>query len=209
MPPNAFCFAINLYLCTPKAESSVRANWWKMKVTNEFLIPFIGLKLGKHPFEFQINQAFFEKFEYHEYEKCAIQVNVILEKKSTMLELSFKHKGTITVPCDLTNEIFDLPIKGKIKLVVTFGEEFNDDNEELLVLPHGEHQIDIAQYIYEMIVLSVPLKRIHPGIKDGSLQTEALKKLSELTIKEQKIENKKEENIDPRWDKLKKLLTDK
>jgi uncharacterized metal-binding protein YceD (DUF177 family) len=180
-----------------------------MKVTNEFLIPFIGLKLGKHPFEFQINQAFFEKFEYHEYEKCAIQVNVILEKKSTMLELSFKHKGTITVPCDLTNEIFDLPIKGKIKLVVTFGEEFNDDNEELLVLPHGEHQIDIAQYIYEMIVLSVPLKRIHPGIKDGSLQTEALKKLSELTIKEQKIENKKEENIDPRWDKLKKLLTDK
>jgi uncharacterized metal-binding protein YceD (DUF177 family) len=180
-----------------------------MKVTNEFLIPFIGLKLGKHPFEFQINKAFFDKFEYHEYENCAIQVNVVLEKKSTMLELSFKHKGTVTVPCDLTNEIFDLPIKGKIKLVVTFGEEFNDDNEELLVLPHGEHQIDIAQYIYEMIVLSVPLKRVHPGIKDGTLQTEALKKLSELTIKEQKIENKKEENIDPRWDKLKQLLTDK
>jgi uncharacterized metal-binding protein YceD (DUF177 family) len=180
-----------------------------MKFTNEFLIPFIGLKLGKHPFEFQINKAFFDKFEYHEYENCAIQVNVILEKKSTMLELSFKHKGTVTVPCDLTNEIFDLPIKGKIKLVVTFGEEFNDDNEELLVLPHGEHQIDIAQYIYEMIVLSVPFKRVHPGIKDGTLQTEALKKLSELTIKEQKIENKKEENIDPRWDKLKQLLTDK
>jgi uncharacterized metal-binding protein YceD (DUF177 family) len=60
-----------------------------------------------------------------------------------------------------------------------------------------------------MIVLSVPLKRVHPGIKDGTLQTEALKKLSELTIKEQKIENKKEENIDPRWDKLKQLLTDK
>jgi len=180
-----------------------------MKVTNEFLIPFIGLKLGKHPFEFQINKAFFDKFEYHEYENCAIQVNVVLEKKSTMLELSFKHKGTVTVPCDLTNEIFDLPIKGKIKLVVTFGEEFNDDNEELLVLPHGEHQIDIAQYIYEMIVLSVPLKRVHPGIKDGTLQTEALKKLSELTIKEQKLENKKEENIDPRWDKLKQLLTDK
>ena len=180
-----------------------------MKVTNEFLIPFIGLKLGKHPFEFQINQAFFEKFEYHEYENCAIQVNVVLEKKSAMLELSFKHKGTVTVPCDLTNEIFDLPIKGKIKLVVTFGEEFNDDNEELLVLPHGEHQIDIAQYIYEMIVLSVPLKRIHPGIKDGTLKTEALQKLSELTIKQQKLENKKEENIDPRWDKLKQLLTDK
>jgi uncharacterized metal-binding protein YceD (DUF177 family) len=180
-----------------------------MKVTNEFLIPFIGLKLGKHPFEFQISKAFFDSFEYHEYEDCDIKVNVVLEKKSTLLELSFQHKGTVTVPCDVTNEVFPLPVKGKIKLVVTFGEEYNDDNEELLVVPHGEHQIDIAQYIYEMIVLSVPLKRVHPGIKDGTLQTEALQKLSELTIKEQKKEIKKEENIDPRWDKLKQLLTDK
>jgi uncharacterized metal-binding protein YceD (DUF177 family) len=63
-----------------------------------------------------------------------------------------------------------------------------------------------------MIVLSIPLRRIHPGVKDGSLNTEALKKLKELTIKELKIDHKKEqkeENIDPRWDKLKQLLTDK
>jgi len=126
-----------------------------------------------------------------------------------MLELSFKHKGTIHVPCDLTNEMFDLPIKGKIKLVVQFGEEFNNDNEELLIVPHGEFQIDVSQYIYEMIVLSVPLKRVHPGIKDGTLQTETLEQLSKLSIKEQKKESKKEENIDPRWDKLKQLLTDK
>lgn len=180
-----------------------------MKVTNEFLIPFIGLKLGKHQFEFQIRKAFFDSFDYHEYEDCDIKVNIVLDKKSTMLELSFKHNGTIHVPCDLTNEMFDLPIKGKIKLVVNFGEEFNNDNEELLILPHGEHQIDVSQYIYEMIVLSVPLKRVHPGIKDGTLKTEALDKLSKLSIKEQKKESKKEEDIDPRWDKLKQLLTDK
>jgi uncharacterized metal-binding protein YceD (DUF177 family) len=63
-----------------------------------------------------------------------------------------------------------------------------------------------------MITLSVPLKRVHPGVKDGSLQTEALKKLNELTVKtvkEEKEESKQEEDIDPRWEKLKKLLTDK
>jgi uncharacterized metal-binding protein YceD (DUF177 family) len=177
-----------------------------MKVTNEFLIPFIGLKLGKHQFEFNIKKSFFDSFDYHEYEDCDIKVNVILEKKTTLLELAFKHKGTVHVPCDLTNEMFDLSIKGKIKLVVQFGEIFNNDNEELLILPHGEHQIDVSQYIYEMIVLSVPLKRIHPGIKDGTLKTEIL---SKLTVKEQKKESKKEDNIDPRWDKLKQLLTDK
>jgi uncharacterized metal-binding protein YceD (DUF177 family) len=184
----------------------------EMNKTKEYLIPFIGLKLGKHHFEYQISNAFFEIFDYHEFNNSNIKVNVVLEKKSTLLELVFKHKGTVNVPCDMTNEEFDLPIKGKMKLIVRFGDAFNNDNEELLILPHGEFQIDISQYIYEMIVLSVPLKRIHPGIKDGSLQTEALTKLKELTIKELKKEHKKEqkeENIDPRWDKLKQLLTDK
>ena len=184
----------------------------EMNKTKEFLIPFIGLKPGKHHFEYQINKSFFEIFDYHEFNNSNIKVNVVLEKKSTMLEVTFKHKGTVNVPCDMTNEEFDLPIKGSMKLIVRFGEVFNNDNEELLILPHGEFQVDISQYIYEMIVLSVPLRRIHPGIKDGSLKTEALTKLKELTIKEQKKENKKEqkeENIDPRWDKLKQLLTDK
>jgi uncharacterized metal-binding protein YceD (DUF177 family) len=183
-----------------------------MNKKKEYLIPFIGLKLGKHQFEYQIDKAFFEIFDYHEFNNLDVKVNVVLEKNSTMLELAFKHKGTVNVPCDMTSEDFDLPIKGKMKLIVRFGDAFNNDNEELLILPHGEFQIDISQYIYEMIVLSVPLKRIHPGIKDGSLKTEALTKLKELTIKELKKEHtkeQKEENTDPRWDKLKQLLTDK
>jgi uncharacterized metal-binding protein YceD (DUF177 family) len=184
----------------------------EMSKTKEFLIPFVGLKLGKHKFEYQINNAFFEIFDYNEFQNSNIKVNVVIEKKSTMLEITFKHVGTINVPCDLTSEDFDMPIKGSMKLIVRFGDAFNNDNEELLILPFGEFEIDVSQYIYETIVLSVPLRRVHPGIKDGSLKTEALTKLKELTIKEQKKENKKEdkeENIDPRWDKLKQLLTDK
>ncbi|WP_394759577.1 YceD family protein [Flavobacterium sp.] len=187
-----------------------------MKVTNEFLIPFIGLKLGKHQFEYQISKAFFEHFEFDEFESANIKVNIVLEKKNTMLELNFKHSGTINVPCDLTSEDFDLPIKGNLKLVVRFGETFNDENEDLLILPIGEHQIDVAQYIYEMVVLSIPLKKTHPGIKDGTLETKALSKLKEISVTEQAQEENvqeeteiKAENTDPRWDKLKTLLTDK
>ena len=188
----------------------------KMKVTNEFLIPFIGLKLGKHQFEYQISKAFFEHFDFDEFESANIKVNIVLEKKNTMLELNFKHSGTIKVPCDLTSEDFDLPIKGNLKLVVRFGETFNDENEDLLILPIGEHQIDVSQYIYEMIALSIPLKKIHPGIQDGTLETKALSKLKEISVTEQTQEKNvqeeteiKAENTDPRWDKLKTLLTDK
>ncbi len=181
-----------------------------MKKLNEFLIPFIGLKLGKHQFEYQINKAFFESFDYDEFESADIKVSVVFDKKSTMLELNFKHKGTIHVPCDLTNEMFDFPIKGKLKVIVQFGEEYNDDNDELLILPHGEHEINISQIIYEMIALSIPFRKVHPGVKDGTLDSEALRKLNELRVEEIKEENNNtEDNIDPRWDKLKQLLTDK
>jgi uncharacterized metal-binding protein YceD (DUF177 family) len=180
----------------------------EMKVSNEYLIPFIGLKQGKHQFDYQIDKTFFDRFEYDEFESCNVKVDVVLEKKSTMLELHFKHKGTVHVPCDLTGEPFDLPIKGKINVVVQFGDAFNNENEELLILPHGEHQVDVSQYIYEMIVLSIPLKRIHPGVKDGTLKSEAIEKLQALTVKAKKEETKSEET-DPRWDQLKKLLTDK
>jgi uncharacterized metal-binding protein YceD (DUF177 family) len=183
----------------------------RMKKLNEFLIPFIGLKLGKHQFEYQIIKAFFESFDYDEFERADIKVSVVFDKKNTMLELNFKHKGTIHVPCDLTNEMFDFPIKGKLKVIVQFGEEYNDDNDELLILPHGEHEINISQIIYEMIALSIPFRKVHPGVKDGTLDSEALRKLNELRVEEVKEEENKntEDNIDPRWDKLKQLLTDK
>jgi uncharacterized metal-binding protein YceD (DUF177 family) len=194
---------------------SLGQNCVEMNKTKQYLIPFVGLKLGKHHFEYQISNAFFESFDYDEFKNSDIKVNVVLEKKSTMLELIFKQQGTVNVPCDLTSEDFDLAVEGDMKLIVRFGEVYNNDNEDLLILPFGEFEIDIAQYMYEMIVLSVPLRRVHPGVEDGSLKTEALTKLNELILKEQtEVEDKeeeenKEENIDPRWDKLKQLLTDK
>ena len=179
-----------------------------MNDLKEYLIPFVGLKTGKHQFDYQIDNTFFKNFDYDEYNAVSVKVDIVLEKKSTMLELDFKHKGTVNVPCDVSGEEFDLPIKGKLKLLVKFGDAFNDENEELLILPHGEFQVNVAQYIYESIILSVPLRRVHPGIKDGSL-IDVIEKLESLSPKENKKEEQQNNDIDPRWENLKKLLTDK
>lgn len=178
-----------------------------MNNLKEYLIPFVGLKIGKHQFDYQIDNTFFKNFDYNEFNDVSVKVNIVLEKKSTMLELDFKHKGTVNVPCDVSGEEFDLPIKGKLKLLVKFGDAFNDENEELLILPHGEFQVNVAQYIYESIILSVPLRRIHPGVKDGSL-SDVIEKLESFSPKENKKEQQNND-IDPRWENLKKLLTDK
>ena len=181
-----------------------------MKDLKEFTIPFKGLKIGKHQFEFELNNKFFEHFEYDEFNKSLIKLNVQLEKMSTLMEFTLDFRGHVNVACDVTNEPYDQDVFGTYQFVVKFGEEENNENEDLLILPHGSYEVNIQQFIYESVVLSLPLRRVHPGVADGSLKSDILEKLEELspeTSKEQETEE--DENTDPRWDSLKKLLTDK
>ena len=177
----------------------------EMRNLAAYTIPFVGLKLGKHQFEYDIDNEF---FEYDDLNSSNVKIDLLLEKKTTMMELTFKASGSVNVNCDLTNEPYDQPIDGSLFLVIKFGEEFNDENEDLLILPHGEYEVNVQQYIYELIVLSIPLKRVHPGVEDGTLDSEVLDKLEELSINNNEKKNDEDE-IDPRWDKLKNLLNDK
>jgi len=172
----------------------------------EYSIPFSGLKQGRHKFKYVIDNKFFESFGYNEFNNTNIDLHVVLNKTSTVLELEMKAAGTVNVDCDLSNEPYDQVVEASLELVVNFGEEFNNEDDKILIIPYGEHQINIAQYSYEMMVLAVPQKRVHPGVLDGTLESDALKKLEELQPKEPK-ENI--EKTDPRWDALKNLLTDK
>ena len=179
-----------------------------MKALKDYIIPFVGLKVGEHHFDYQIDNTFFQHFEYDEFNAVEVKIDLKFEKKTTLLELFFSAKGTVNINCDLTNEPYDQTIDDDYKLVVKFGNEYNNDIEDILIVPHGEYEINVAQYIYELIVLAVPVKRIHPGIEDGTLQSDILSKLEELSpTEDHKV--KSSEEIDPRWNNLKKLLTDK
>jgi len=171
----------------------------------DFDISFIGLKQGNHEFEYELNDLFFEHFGFNEFCNSEINTQATLAKGSTMMELAVKGNGTVEVNCDLTNEPFKMNLNSTLDLVIKFGEEYNDEDDELLVLPHGEYQFNVAQYLYEMTVLSLPQKRIHPGVEDGSLESPLLDKLEDL--KPKIVEEKEETNeSDPRWDALKDLL---
>lgn len=180
-----------------------------MKSLKEYTIPFIGLKLGKHHFDYQIDKSFFELFEYDDFNDANVQLDLVLEKKTTLLELHFEVSGSVNINCDITNESYDQELNSEYTLVVKFGQEFNGDFEDIVILPHGEFEINVAQYIYEQIILSMPAKCIHPGVADGTLNSDILKKLEELSPKSIEEKEISSEEIDPRWDKLKKLLTDK
>lgn len=179
-----------------------------MKPFKAFNIKFVGLKLGYHQYKYKIEQTFFELFEFEEYNSADVKIALQLEKKSTLLELLFLAEGFVNVNCDVTNEPYNQAIQSEFSLLVKFGPEYNDENESILIIPHGAYEVNVAQYIYELIVLAVPQKRIHPGVIDGSLDSDIIKKLEEFSPPGSK-ENNFNKETDPRWDSLKKLLTDK
>ncbi len=179
-----------------------------MKDLKEFNIPFVVLKQGNHIFEYEIENKFFEYFDFDEFHSSKIKVNLNFTKKSSLFELHFEASGTVNLDCDISLETFDLEINGTFDLIVKFGHEFNDDNEEILIIPQEAHQINTSQFIYELVILSLPSKKIHPKVLDGTMKSKALEKLKELEVSNKNPVESKEE-IDPRWDKLKGLTTEK
>jgi uncharacterized metal-binding protein YceD (DUF177 family) len=171
-----------------------------------FILSFAGLKQGKHQFKYEVDNTFFENFEFEEFNSSSILIDAQLDKRNTIMDLLLKATGSVNVNCDVTNEPFDLAVDTSMDLVIKFGDAFNDDNEELLILSHGDYEFNISQYVYEMLVLSMPQKRVHPGVEDGSLESDVLDKLEELSVSSPEENSNKE--IDPRWEALKKLKTD-
>lgn len=183
-----------------------------MKDLKGYMIPFVGLKEGKHEFDYHLDNEFFEYFGFDEFERSSIDVKVIFEKKSTLFNLDFQIKGTVGVYCDHSGELFDLLLDASYPLVVKFGDSFEEIDESLITIPHNEYQLNLGQYLYEFTVLSVPQRRVKPEFESEELDEEDGVQ-SDLDIlgdgQETNDEEKEDTQIDPRWKELNKLLTGK
>ncbi len=173
-------------------------------ILNTYSVHFKGLKVGKHTFNFEIDNKFFEAFEEGEIKHGKVNVDVTLNRQSLMLDLFISIEGLVEVTCDRCLEDFELPISYEGSLYVKFGETRSDEGEEIIILSNDDSEINIAQYIYESICLSLPIQRYH-GMKGtkSKCNKQMLDKLKSLLVKESKKETS--EDIDPRWNKLKDI----
>lgn len=190
------------YIFAPLKENVVMKNF------EEYKIQFAGLKEGQHEFHYKIDEAFFALFDYEEFGAVDVDAHVLLNKKpNDEMDLAIGVEGSVKVICGVSTVPYDQPIELVLELKVKFGDEFDDDqDDEWLILPHGAHYLEIEQYIYEAVILAVPHKKVHPKVKDGTMESAILDKLEELSPGNKEDKDKK---TDPRWDKLKELLNDK
>lgn len=165
-----------------------------MKVLKEFVIPFVGLKEGVHDYEFEIGKSFFESFEYSEIEQGSVHAEVSMEKKERMLIFNFRLSGEVQLPCDRCLSPLEMPIEGADRLIVKFGSEYEEESEEILIIPETDSMIDISSFIYEYIMLKLPIQRVHPESENRCDQT-----VVEMLDQQVQVET------DPRWDALKDL----
>ncbi|MCQ4036077.1 YceD family protein [Kaistella montana] len=161
-------------------------------------IVFSGQKNGQHEFQFEIDKAFFQLFDTEqEFTEPKIVADVLMIKHSTFLEFEIKISGTVNLVCDITTENFDHDIENEIKILVKFGTEYDDSEEDVITIPMTDHAFNVAQLIYEIVMLSIPMKKISPNVSEEDLLI-----LEKFSPKE---EVEEEPSIDPRWEALKKL----
>ena len=172
-----------------------------MKSLSPYLIKFSGLKEGIHLFNYELGNKFFKNFDYYDFLDAKLFAKLELEKQSTLLNLKFSFNGEIEVQCDVSMESFNLDLETEHSVVVKFKDDIISTDDKVIFMPAGSHSIDVSHLIYESIILAVPQKKVHPGIENGSLKSEIVKKLEAL-----KPKKNFKEKTDPRWDKLKDLL---
>lgn len=136
-----------------------------MSSPREFEIAFVGLKPGKHVFEYHIEDKFFEDFQPQDFKNCQADVKLILEKGSgTFLMLRFEVGGTVEVMCDRCSD--NLPLQLFDEFLVTVKmvdapDEMNETEEDpdVWYIGKGESHLDVKGWIYEFINLSLPMQK--------------------------------------------------
>ena len=174
-------------------------------MSGSYTIGLSGLKEGRHTIDFEIDNKFFESFEESEIKEGSLFANIELEKRSSHIDLFITVSGNVKVCCDRCLEMFLLPLECENRLLVKLGKKIEDSDPDIISLTADEHELDLQQHFYEYIHLALPIKRVHPDDQDGNSTCDPvmLKKLNELIVEE---ENDNEN--DPRWDELKKLMND-
>lgn len=177
-----------------------------MGTEDRLIIPYKGLKEGVHFFSYYIKDNFFKLINYSDINKGGLTAKIRLDKQTRQLVLEVEIYGGVNVMCDRCLDYFDLQVHFNGTLFAKFINERKDFEENIeedyMLIPNDNYEVDISHYIYESICLSLPVQKIHPVDKDGRSQCN--KKML-IKIAEYSANRQADSNIDPRWTKLKNI----
>ena len=165
-----------------------------------YKIDLKGLMEDERVLDFDLNDDFFQSLDGSQLEHGTLHVSVSIRKMTGFFELHFLTKGFVTVSCDRCLDDMEQPIEADNVLTVKLGDAYSDD-DDTVTIDENEGILDLSWFIYEFIMLAIPIKHVHAPGKCNSAMTRKLEELSGAV----RSGEEEAEAIDPRWEKLLKL----
>ena len=163
-------------------------------------------------YKYQLDNQFFLDLDAPEVQKGQVNVTLKVRKTSGVYQLNFHTEGKVVVICDRCLDEMDQPIETEDQLKVKLGAEYSE-MEDIVVIPEEEGYINVAWFIYEFIALSIPMKHVHAPGKCNKDMVNKLSKHLRVSGDEEEDDDDflveaadKPQEIDPRWNELKKIL---
>ena len=155
-----------------------------------FEIAFVGLKPGIHQFSYELDDKFFVEKGAQDFANATAKVKLLLEKSTGFMLLKFEIGGKAEVTCDRCGNPLKMELWDEFKMLVKLvdnPQEMNEQEEDadVFYLPRTESHLDVSDWIYEFVMLSVPMQRMCSIEEMGGPQCnkEVLAKLKDMEAK--------------------------
>lgn len=135
-----------------------------------------GLSDGHHEQDFKIDTEFFKNMENSEIHSADIDVHLDMEKRHDAYDCTFHVKGHLEIPCDRCLDPLDHEVDTSYHVVVKYGDDYDDGADNLLVIPYSNSYLNVAYILNDTILLTIPLRHVHPQGQCNRAMLDALRK---------------------------------
>lgn len=143
------------------------------------VIPLAGMSPGRHEFDFDVDGSFFRTFGNKDVKDSSVKVHVEVDKESLYLGVTCEMQGVMVTECDRCLDDLTLDVDMVRNLTVKFTSvDEEPDDDEILILDKGESELDLDQFVYDHLCLSIPIKKVH---QEGQCNAQMMEKLRELS----------------------------
>lgn len=185
-------------------------------IVTSFKIKLGSMAFGNETFKYSLDANFFNDIEQTEVRRSDVNVTLNVERKrDDYFHLSIECEGTLVIGCDrcLDDLVHNVDTTYEIGVKLE-GTEYDDSHDELLLVPEGWRELDVAPLVRDTVLLTIPMTHVH---EDGDCNEQMAALLSDHAAEglnddmfntEPPTGDDGDEDIecvDPRWAALKKL----
>lgn len=179
-----------------------------MKSKREFEIAWQGLKLGEHVFEYELDDQFINEMDVEKIEsieQLKAKIVVTFDKHTSFFQLKFDVGGNVVVPCDRCGDDMTLTLWDEFDLTMKLVNEEDlenvEDEADIAFISRNDTVIDLSKWLYEYLMLSIPLHHIHPENEQGESECNP----EALALLEKMREDHQQNSKNDLWKGLEKI----